>query len=163
MSSVNNHYLCNPVYLLAEIYAVLACVYKIQFQNRPEKYRSICTDSQVALKALQAVRTMSPLVQQCQKALNNISARHAVGLYWVAGHAGVWGNEITNELARGSPILGFLGPELALRVSRQDIWRYTKKYKSFVGQPAKGKMARSLRYPKTGSKTNLRTLSGCQG
>jgi hypothetical protein len=33
-----------------------------------------------ALKALQAIRTTSPLVQQCQRALNDISIRHAVGL-----------------------------------------------------------------------------------
>jgi len=78
----------------AEIYAILACVYEIQFQNRPEKYVSICSDSQAALKFLQAVTTMSPLVQQCQKALNNISIQHAVGLFWVPGHAGVRGNEI---------------------------------------------------------------------
>jgi hypothetical protein len=72
----------------AEKYAILACVYETQFQSRPEKYGSICSDSQVALKALQAVRTMSPLVQQCQKALNDISTWHAVGLYWDPGHAG---------------------------------------------------------------------------
>ena len=64
----------------AEIYAILACVYEIQFQNRPEKCVSICSDSQAALKALEAVRTTSLLVQQCQKALNDISNRHAVGL-----------------------------------------------------------------------------------
>jgi hypothetical protein len=46
-----------------------------------------------ALKALQAVRTPSPLVQQCQKALNDISTQHAVGLYWVPGHARVRGSE----------------------------------------------------------------------
>jgi len=40
----------------------------------------------VAFKALQAVRT-SPMVQQCQKALNNISTWQAVGLYLVPGHA----------------------------------------------------------------------------
>jgi ribonuclease HI len=72
----------------AEIYAILVCVYEIPLQTRPEKYVSICSDSQVALKALKAVR-MTPLVQQGQKALNNISTRHAVGLYWVPGHAGV--------------------------------------------------------------------------
>jgi len=44
----------------AEIYAILACVYEIQLQNRPEKYGSICPDSQAALKALHAVRTMPP-------------------------------------------------------------------------------------------------------
>jgi len=42
----------------------LVCVYKIQLQSKPEKFVSICSDSQVALKALQAVTTTSPLVQQ---------------------------------------------------------------------------------------------------
>jgi hypothetical protein len=107
----------------AEIYAILACFYEIQFQNRPEKYMSIWSASQAALKALQAVRTMSPLVQQCQKALNDISTPHAVGLYWLPGHAGVQGNEIADELAKGSSVLGFLGPEPALGVCRQDIRR----------------------------------------
>ena len=77
----------------------------------------------MALNALKAVRTMSPLVQQCQKALNDISTEHAVGLCWVPGHAGVRGNEIANELARGGCALKFVGPELALGVSRQDIRR----------------------------------------
>ena len=72
-----------------EIYTILVYVYEIQFQSRPEKYVSICSDSQAALNALQAVRTVSPLVQQCQKALNDISTRYAVGLYWVPIHAGV--------------------------------------------------------------------------
>jgi len=39
---------------------------------------------------------------------------------WV-GHAGIRGNEIADELARGGSSLGFLGPEPALGVSRQDI------------------------------------------
>jgi len=81
----------------------------------------ICSDSQAALKALQAVRTTTPLVQQCQEALNDISTQHAVGLYWVSGHAGVWGNEIADELARHTSTLKFVGPQPALGVSRQDI------------------------------------------
>ena len=55
--------------------------------------------------------------------LSDISTRHAVGLFWVPGHAGVGGNEIADELAMGSSVLGFLGPEAALGVSRQDIRR----------------------------------------
>jgi len=55
----------------AEIYAILACVYEIQFQNRSEKYVGICSDSHAALKALNVVRT-SPLVHQCQKSLKDI-------------------------------------------------------------------------------------------
>jgi len=94
----------------AEKCAILACVYEIQFQSKPEKYVSICSDSHVALKALPAVRTTFPLVQQCQKALNDISTWHAVGLYSVPGHARVPGNEITDELARDGSALKFVGP-----------------------------------------------------
>jgi ribonuclease HI len=105
----------------SEIYAILACVHEIQSQNRPEKYASICFDSQAALKALKAIRTTSLLVRQCQKALNDISARHAVGLFWAPGHAGVRDNEIADELARDGSVLRFVGPEPALAISRQDI------------------------------------------
>jgi hypothetical protein len=94
-----------------------------QSQNRPEKYVSICSDSQAALKAIQAVRITSPLVQQCQRALNGISTRHAAGLYWIPGHAGVRGNEIADEFARGGSGWRFFGPEPVLGVSRQVIQR----------------------------------------
>ena len=40
----------------AEVYVILACVYETETQDRPEKYVSICFDSQAALKALQAVK-----------------------------------------------------------------------------------------------------------
>ena len=103
--------------LQAEIYAILACAHEIQLHGRPEKYVSICYDRQVALKALQAIRTTSPLVQQSQKALNDISTRHAVGLYWVPGHAGVRRNKITDKLTRDSSLQRFVGPEPALGVS----------------------------------------------
>jgi hypothetical protein len=49
----------------AEEYAILACVHEIETQDRPEKYVSICSDSQATLKALWAAKT-SPLVRQCQ-------------------------------------------------------------------------------------------------
>jgi hypothetical protein len=98
-------------------------VYEIQTCTRSEKYISICSDSQPALKALKAVRTTSPLVYQCQEALNDISARHVVGLFWVPGHAGVRGNEIADRLERSGSALRFLGPEPALGVSRCDIRR----------------------------------------
>ena len=64
----------------AEIYGILVCAYEIQLYVRTEKYVNICSDSQAALKALQAART-SPLVQQCKKALKGISTLHTVGLY----------------------------------------------------------------------------------
>ena len=83
----------------AEVYAVLACVYEIQTQIRPQKYVSICSDHWAVLKVLQASKRMSPLVQQCQKVLNDISTWPTLGgggLYWVPGHARVQENEIAD-------------------------------------------------------------------
>jgi ribonuclease HI len=94
----------------AEVYAILACVHEIGTQDLSEKYVSICSDSQAALKALQVTKT-SPLVRECQQALNDISSRHAVGLYRVPGHAGVRGNEIADKLARSGSVQRFVGPE----------------------------------------------------
>jgi len=82
----------------AKIHAILACEYEIHMDVRPEKYVSICCDSQGALIALQVGKTMSPLVQQCQKALNNISTQHSVGLFWVPGHSRVCRNELFTSL-----------------------------------------------------------------
>ena len=49
----------------AEIYAILACAHEMQSKCKLDKQVSICSDSQAALKALQAVRTTYPLVRQC--------------------------------------------------------------------------------------------------
>jgi len=99
-----------------EIYGILACAYEIQLYGRTEKYVNICSDSQAALKALQAART-SPLTQQCQKELKVISTQHTMGLYWVRG------NEIADKLARGGSVQKCVGPEPSLGVSRQSIRR----------------------------------------
>jgi hypothetical protein len=61
------------------------------------------------------------LVRQCQQALNDISARHAMRLYWVPGHAGVRGIETADRLARSCSGQRFIEPEPFLGVSRQNI------------------------------------------
>jgi ribonuclease HI len=103
-----------------EIYAILACTYEIQRHARPKQYISICSDSREALKALQTAKTTSPLVQQFQKALNDISIQYSVGLFWISVHFGVRGNETTDGLAREGIVHQFVGPEPALGVSRQN-------------------------------------------
>jgi hypothetical protein len=55
-----------------------------------------------------------------------------MGLYWVAGHSGIGGNEIADELAREGSALTFLGPKPALRVSRQVIQQKLNRW--FVNQ-----------------------------
>jgi hypothetical protein len=61
----------------AKVFAILTCAHDIKNHGTPEKHVSIRSVSLVALKALGAVRT-SPLVHQCQEALNDISTRHVV-------------------------------------------------------------------------------------
>jgi hypothetical protein len=43
----------------AELYTILTCAYELETKGRPEKYVSICSDSQAALKALQAAKKVS--------------------------------------------------------------------------------------------------------
>ena len=162
-----------------KVYAILACVYEIQSQNRLEKYVSICSDSLASLKALKAVRTTSPLVYQCQKALNDISIRHVVGLFWVHGHAGIRGNEIADGLARGGAALRFLGPEQALGVSRQDLqmrlgrwlvnqhgaqWRglgdTQRQAHEFISGPSLGTRAKFMTFNRTQSRAVTGLLTG---
>jgi ribonuclease HI len=111
----------------AEVYEIRACVHETETEDRPEKYFSICSDSQVALKVLLAVKTASPLVQRCQKALNNISIRRNLVLYWVPGYAEVQGNEIADKLKRDGSVQRFVGLEPFLGVSRQNIRRKMKR------------------------------------
>lgn len=49
----------------AEMYAILEYAFKIRMDVRPEKYVSIFSVNQAALKSLQAIKSTSPLVQQC--------------------------------------------------------------------------------------------------
>ena len=129
---------------------------------------SICSDSQVALKALKVVRT-SPLVHQCQRALNDICIRHAVGLYRVPGLAGIRGNEIADKLARGGSAMGFLGPEPALGVSWQDIqkkpspWLVNQHWASWWGLGDTQRQAHKLiSGPSLGTKNKLLSFNRIQ-
>jgi hypothetical protein len=104
-----------------EVLAILACAHDIKIHGTTEKHESICSDILAALKALEAVRTMSPFVPQCQEALNDISARHAAGRYLVPGHTVVRGNETADGLTRSGSATGFAQPEQALGGSKLDL------------------------------------------
>ena len=69
--------------------------------------------------------------------LNDIST----WLYLVPGHAGIQGNEITDQLARDGSLQRFAGPEPSLGISRQNI---KKKDKMLDGKPASGIVVWSL-------------------
>jgi hypothetical protein len=44
-----------------------------------------------------------------------------VGLFWVYGHSGVCRNETADKLTRDGTVHQFVGPELALGISKQNI------------------------------------------
>ena len=60
--------------------------------------------------------------------MRRISTRHAVGLYWFPGHAGVGGNEVTDDFARSGSVQRFVGPEPFLGVSGSNIRRKMKRW-----------------------------------
>jgi len=111
--------------------------------------------------------------------LNDISTRHAVGQYWVPGHAGVRENEFADELVRlGSP-LKFVGPEPALGVSREDIRRRIRRWlvnqhwvwwrglgntqrqaRKLISGPCLGAKARFLSFNRTQSRVVIGLLTG---
>jgi len=111
----------------AEIYAILACAYGIKINARSQKCVSICSDSKGASEASRTAKTTSPLVQECQKALN-ISTHYSVGLFWVPGHSGGRGNETAEQLAREGTFHQFAGPEPALGVSRHNTRRKIQRW-----------------------------------
>ena len=73
-----------------------------------------------------------------------------MGLFWVPGHAGVRGNGIADELARGDTDLGLFGPAPALGVSRRDIqtrlsrWLVTQRWVRWQGIGDTQRQAREL-------------------
>jgi hypothetical protein len=86
----------------------------------------ICSWTLPPFQSLYCYFFFSALIRQCQQALNDVSARHAVELYWVPRHVGVRGYEIADKPARSGFFQRFVGSEPFMGVSSQNIRRKIK-------------------------------------
>ena len=161
----------------AEIYAILACVYKIQFQNRPEKYVSICSDSQAALKALRPSELLFWTNSAKRRWMTSLP-----DMWW--DFLGPWTCRSTRQCNRrwarnGWLCSGIFGPEPALGVSRRDIQKRLSRWlikrhcaswsdfgntprqaRELISEPSLGAKAKFLSFNRTQSRAVTGLLTG---
>ena len=78
----------------AELFTILVCVNELRLTN--ETSIDICSDSQVALKALRRLNVTFPLMADTILVLKKLSVFHSVRLPWVPGYSNIPGNEIAD-------------------------------------------------------------------
>jgi ribonuclease HI len=86
--------------LQTEIYVILQCASENIRRAYKNKRILICSESQVALRAIDGPQVKSDLVVECLNALSGLVEQNEVILAWVPGHCGIQGNEETDRLAR---------------------------------------------------------------
>ena len=100
-----------PTVFQAEIFAILECANVCLTRKYIHANICIFSDSQAALKALDAYKCTSKIVWECILTLRQLCQTNSVNLYWVPGHCGIGGNEKADELAKQGSNSQFIGPE----------------------------------------------------
>ena len=103
----------------AEVRAILEVADVLLTRGTSNRNIYIFSDSQAALKALDAVCVRSSLIDECYGVLNRLGEANTVVLQWVRGHAGTAGNDLADELAKAGAAKNFMGPEPAVGISPQ--------------------------------------------
>ena len=101
----------------AEIKAITACVEGLLGRRTRNTRIHILSDSQAALRALDAQVHESWVVWECRDALMQLAMRNEVVLQWVPGHEGIDGNEKADDLAKKGTEMCLVGPDPCCGVS----------------------------------------------
>ena len=162
-----------PSVFQAEIYAINECIIKCLNKGMNDAKIFIITDSQAALKVLDAFSTKSAIVWECLQNLNTLASKNTVVLLWVKAHIGVAGNELADKLAKKASRANFTGPEPAIGLTKNyiasdfEIWENNLKAQAW--RSASGmRQAKSMITPSSDrsniltelSKKELRTITG---
>ena len=105
----------------AEVRAISECAQAMLEGDCRGKPVVICSDNQIALRALDGYLVRSREVLRCRQLLEELSRANSVRLLWVPGHSGVVGN----KRLKGWLIeeLRAIGPDAAAWVYLNATWK----------------------------------------
>ena len=85
-------------------HAEVLAISKVAKDLLSEKMRNqrivVLVDSQAAIKALIKCTVTSITVLNCVRNLNKLDKQNHVSIAWIPGHAGVYGNNVTDYVAK---------------------------------------------------------------
>ncbi|XP_054287676.1 uncharacterized protein LOC129003409 [Macrosteles quadrilineatus] len=100
-----------PTVFQAEVMAIEHCARLQLDKGLKRRGVLILSDSQAALKAIDACVVESKVVQSCRNTLKALSEHNRIQLAWIPGHAGHEGNERADVLAGEGAKSELIGPE----------------------------------------------------
>ena len=81
----------------------LEAIETIDIPDNSPRAIDIFTDSRITLDLLQNANNHSYLIEEIRKRLSHLGrASWTIGISWVKAHAGIYGNEMANQLAKAA-------------------------------------------------------------
>ena len=105
----------------SEITAIAAAAARLDLEGNTNREITIYSDSQAAVRSLEARFTRSTIVAECSQKLRKLAENNSVTLQWIPGHAGYEGNERADELAKEGSITDLYGPEPVIPISLNTV------------------------------------------
>lgn len=101
----------HPNICQAELHAIERCAAINLSRGYANRRIAILSDSQAAIRAINAYVVTSKLVWDCITRLNELGSTNTVTIHWVPGHNDIHGNEMADKLAKKGSATPLMGPE----------------------------------------------------